>query len=99
MPEVKIWVKVTGLVKGEGYGGDDAVRKALIGHIGDITSGGLGIGAAVIYIRLPGIVTAVPGVEDFDISVGTDGETYGKDNIPIGYREKAVTEESAVMIG
>ncbi len=96
---VKIWVKVTGLVKGEGYGGDDAVRKALIGHIGDITSGGLGIGADVIYIRLPGIVAAVPGVEDFDISVSADGETYGKGNIPIGYREKAVTEEGAVVIG
>lgn len=96
---VKIWIKVSRLVKGNGYEGDSAVRKALISHIGDLSSGGLGIGMDVVYIKLPGIITAlVQGVEDFDLSIGTDGETYGKDNIPIGYREKAVTEESAVMI-
>ena len=41
---------------------------------------------------------AVPGVEDFDIDICTDGITYSKTNIEIGYREKAITEESAVII-
>ena len=51
-----------------------------------------------IYIKLPGIVAAVSGVEDFDIDISIDGITYSKTNIEIGYREKAITEESAVII-
>ena len=62
------------------------------------TSGGLEIGQNVVYIKLPGIVTAVSGVEDFDIDISTNGETYAKTNVEVGYREKAITEESAVII-
>ena len=67
-------------------------------HIGSNTDGGLDIGQNVVYIKLPGIVTAVSGGEDFDIDISTDGETYTKTNIEVGYREKAITEESAVII-
>lgn len=96
---VKVWIKVTGMVRGVNYGGDDAVRAALIDYIGDKVSGGLGIGADVVYIRLPGIITAaVPGAEDFDILISASGEDYSRDNIAVGSREKAVTEESAVII-
>ena len=94
----KIWIKVSGVKKGTDYAGDDAVKHALLGYIGSSTAGGLGIGQNVIYIKLPGIVAAVSGVEDFDIDISTDGSTYSKTNIEIGYREKAITEESAVII-
>lgn len=94
----KIWIKVSGLKRGTDYAGDDAVKQALLEYIGSSTVGGLGIGQNVVYIKLPGIVAAVPGVEDFDIDISTDGITYSKTNIEIGYREKAITEESAVII-
>ncbi|MCI8661385.1 MAG: hypothetical protein HFG54_14275 [Lachnospiraceae bacterium] len=96
---VKIWIKVCIIKKGSGYQGDDAVRAALIEYIGEGTSGGLDIGIDVIYIKLPGVITAaVSGIEDFEISISTDGQTYEKSNVEIGYREKAVTEESAVIV-
>jgi len=96
---VKVWVRVTGMVRGTDYGGDDAVKNALMDYIGNKVSGGLGIGADVIYIRLPGIITAaVPGTEDFDILISPDGEEYSRENIAVGSREKAITEESAVII-
>ncbi len=96
---VKIWIKVTRMVRGTNYGGDGAVRNALMDYIGNKVSGGLGIGTDVIYIRLPGIVTAaVPGAEDFDILISPDGEEYSRENIAVGSREKAITEESAVII-
>lgn len=94
----KVWIKVSNLKKGTDYGGDDAVKQALIDYIGSNTSGGLEIGQNVVYIKLPGIVTAVSGVEDFDIDISTNGETYAKTNVEVGYREKAITEESAVII-
>lgn len=84
--------------KGADYAGDDAIKQALIDYIGSNTAGGLEIGQNVVYIKLPGIVTAVSGVEDFDIDISTDGNTYTKTNIEVGYREKAITEESAVII-
>lgn len=89
---------MSNLKKGTDYGGDDAVKQALIDYIGSNTSGGLEIGQNVVYIKLPGIVTTVSGVEDFDIDISTDGETYAKTNVEVGYREKAITEESAVII-
>lgn len=94
----KVWIKVSNLKKGTDYAGDDAVKQALIEYIGSNTDGGLDIGQNVVYIKLPGIVTAVSGVEDFDIDISTDGDTYTKTNIEVGYREKAITEESAVII-
>ncbi len=96
---VKIWVKLSVVEKGKDYAGDAVVKSALVQYIGDNTQGGLGIGADVIYIKLPGVITAkIPGIEDFDINISTDGVNYSKQNISIGYKEKAVTEESAVII-
>lgn len=94
----KIWIRISSLVTSSTYSGEDSIKQALLGYIGDSTSGGLDIGVNVVYIKLPGIISAVDGVEDFDLDIGTDGETYTKENISIGYREKAVTEEEAVII-
>lgn len=93
-----IYIKVTELKTGNAYAGEDTIRDALIGYIGGNTAGGLGIGESVTYIKLPGILTAVSGVEDFDIQIGTDGSSYGRENIEIGYREKAVTTENEIVI-
>ena len=99
-PDLKrVWVRITNLTTEYGYPGDDAVKKALTAFIGDSSLNGLSIGADVIYIMLPGAVTAsVPGIRDFDLTISQDGITYGKENISVGYREKAMTEESAVTI-
>lgn len=95
----KVWIRITNLRTEYGYPGNEAVKKAVAEFIGDSSLNGLGIGADVVYIMLPGAVTAsVPGIRDFDIAVSQDGISYGKENISIGYREKAVTEESAVII-
>ena len=94
----KIWIKISKLKKNSSYAGDETIREALVEYIGSSTAGGLEIGIDVIYIKLPGIVAAVSGVEDFDIDISIDGTTYGKSNVSIGYREKAITEESAVII-
>lgn len=94
----KIYIKITRLSISEDYPGDDILKQALIDYIGNNTSGGLSIGVDVTYIKLPGILTALPGVEDFELQTGTDGTTYAKDNIMIGYREKAVVDSAAIMI-
>lgn len=94
----KIYIQITGLRTGTEYTGEDAIKQALIDYIGDGVSGGLEIGTDVVYIKLPGILTALPGIEDFDIQIGTDGSDYGKSNISIGYREKAITDDSAITI-
>ena len=74
------------------------MKQALIDYIGDNTSGGLSIGVDVTYIKLPGIITVLPGVEDFDLQVSTNGTAYTKNNIVIGYREKAVIDSAAISI-
>lgn len=94
----KVYIKISSLSTSEDYPGDDALKRALIDYIGDNTSGGLSIGVDVTYIKLPGILTALPGVEDFEIQVGTNGTSYAKNNIVIGYREKAVIDSAAITI-
>lgn len=94
----KIYIKITKLLTSDGYPGDDILKQALIGYIGDNTLGGLSIGVDVTYIKLPGILTALPGVDDFNLEIGTNGTTYTKDNIVIGYREKAIIDSSAITV-
>jgi hypothetical protein len=91
-------VKVTELQTGEGFPGEDKVRQALIDYIGGTTVGGLETGMDVIYIKIPGILTAISGVEDFELQIGTSMTSYAKENIAIGYREKAITDSTAISI-
>ncbi len=95
----KVYIRVSALRTSEEFSGDTAIRQALIDYIGGNTSGGLSIGVDVVYIKLPGILTALPGVEDFDLEIGTDGANYSKSNISIGYREKAVTDTTSISVG
>lgn len=94
----KVYIKITKLSTSVDYPGDDALKQALIDYIGDNTSGGLSIGVDVTYIKLPGILTALPGVEDFELQIGTNVTSYAKNNIVIGYREKAVIDSAAITI-
>ena len=61
-------------------------------------TGGLKIGADVLYMALPGVILSVPGVVDFDLVISGNGTTYSQDNIVIGVREKAVTDSGKVSI-
>ncbi|WP_313152059.1 baseplate J/gp47 family protein [Lacrimispora sp.] len=98
-PTVKrIWFRISNLITSSGYSGEAAIKQALIDYIGDTTSGGLEIGVNVVYIKLPGVINSIPGVEDFDLDISSDGVNYVKENITIGYRDKAVTDEEAVIV-
>ena len=62
------------------------------------TRGGLNIGQDVINVTLPTVVLKVPGVVDFDLQISSDGERFSWKNIEIAAREKAVTDESMVIV-
>lgn len=94
----KIYIRVTGLQTSREYAGESAIKQALLGYIGDGTAGGLEIGSDVKYIKLLGILAALPGIEDFDLEIGIDEKSYSKNNITIGYKEKAVTESAAITV-
>ncbi len=94
----RIWIRITNLKTTKDFPGNGAIKEALLEYIGDSTSGGLNIGVSVVYIKLPGIINSVLGVADFDLEISSDGINYVKENIPIGYREKALTDVEAVII-
>ena len=97
---VNVYVQITNLVTSADYPTDGAARikRALTDYIGSDATGGLKIGADVIYMELPGVILTVPGVVDFDLTISEDGSTYNTSNITIDTREKAVTDESKVSI-
>jgi len=97
---VGVWVKVFNLVTDSKFplDGIEQIRQAIIQHIGVNTRGGLNIGQDVICVTLPSVVLRVPGVVDFDLQLSPDGEAFGWNNIEIAAREKAVTDESMVIV-
>ena len=97
---VSVWVKVFNLVTDSKFplDGIERIKRAVIQHIGVNTRGGLNIGQDVICVTLPTIVLKVPGVVDFDLQISPDGENFSWKNIQIAAREKAVTDESMVIV-
>jgi len=97
---VSVWVKVFNLVTDSKFplDGIERIKQAIIQHIGVNTRGGLNIGQDVICVTLPTVVLQVPGVVDFDLQLSPDGETFTWKNIEIAAREKAVTDESMVIV-
>lgn len=97
-----IFVKITGLVTNDAYGGDATVKAAIVDHIGsevgDIATSGLPIGETVYYNRLMGPMNATAGVVDYTLEISTDGTTWVKDNIAVTARQKAVTSAERVVI-
>ncbi len=78
--------------------GDEQIVQALISYIGGDVKGGLNIGEDVIFNRLYEPVFSISGVVDFDLSISSDGTTYGTDNIDITSRQKAVADEGTVNV-
>lgn len=97
---VCVWVKVFNLVTDSKFplDGIERIKRAVIRHIGVNTRGGLNIGQDVICVTLPTVVLKVPGVVDFDLQLSPDGENFSWKNIQIAAREKAVTDESMVIV-
>ncbi len=97
---VNIWVKVFNLVTDKHFplNGIEQIKQSIVAYIGADTRGGLNIGQSVICVKMPTEVLKVPGVVDFDLQISADGKTYGWDNISILARQKAVTNESMVVV-
>lgn len=97
---VNVWVKVYNLVTDRHFplDGIEQIKRSIVAYIGADTRGGLNIGQAVICVKLPTEVLKVPGVVDFDLQISADGETYSWNNIDILARQKAVTDESMVVV-
>ena len=97
---VGVWVKVFNLVTDSKFplDGIERIKQAIIQHIGVNTRGGLNIGQDVICVTLPTVVLRVPGVVDFDLQISSDGEHFSWKNIEVAAREKAVTDESMVIV-
>lgn len=97
---ISVWIKVFNLVTDDKFplDGIEQIKEALIRHIGVDTRGGLNIGQDVVCVTLPTVVLRIPGVVDFDLQLSSDGEIFSWNNIKIAEREKAVTNESMVIV-
>ncbi len=97
---VGVWVKIFNLVTDSKLplDGIEQIKRAIVQHIGVNTRGGLNIGQNVICVTLPTAVLKVPGVVDFDLQLSPDGKNFSWKNIEIAAREKAVTNESMVIV-
>lgn len=97
---VPIYIKITNLETDNNFpaSGAGVVKRVVIDYIGGAAYGGLPIGRDVIYMDLPGVIKSIPGVVDFDLEIGESSTSYGTDNIPIGTREKAITDDGKVIV-
>ena len=97
---VHVLFKITNLATTAAFptDGQQRIKQALISYIGGDVTGGLGIGAGVIYMTLPAVILSVAGVKDFDLLISRDGDNFSEDNIEVSTREKVVTDESRVSI-
>lgn len=94
---VPIYIQITNLVTNTNFEGNDTIVQALMNYIGGSANGGLAIGENVIFISIPGVISAVPGVVDFKPRIGSAAGQYGESNIEIGIRQKAITSEGMVV--
>lgn len=97
---VGVWIKVFNLVTNDKFplDGIERIKENIVQFIGIRAPGGLNIGQDVICVTVPTVVLQVPGVVDFDLQLSPDGEHFSWDNIHIAAREKAVTDESMVIV-
>jgi len=97
---VPVWVRIWGLVTDPSVfplNGTDLIKQAMVNYIGGSAAGGLSIGVDVYYKRLPDVVYTVPGVLDFEMKIGTDGDTWSYQNIEVSTRQKAVCDTERVV--
>jgi uncharacterized phage protein gp47/JayE len=86
---VRIYANVT-ITKNASYpaDGDVGIKSALVRHIGgtDIDGtvyAGLSMDNDVIYTRLIAALYSVPGVDDVDLELSTNGTSFAQVNVPI----------------
>lgn len=97
---INVWIKVFNLVTNDKFplDGIERIKANVVQYIGVRAPGGLNIGQDVICVAVPTIVLQVPGVVDFDLQLSPDGENFSWKNIEIAAREKAITDESMVIV-
>lgn len=99
---VPVYVRISNLVTGDGYMGDDTIKAAILAYIGsedaDIAASGLSIGETVYYNRLMCPVNETQGVVDYSLEISTDGSDWKRENIIISARQKAVTSVEKVEV-
>lgn len=97
---VNVWVKIYNLATDKTFplDGIEQIKQRIVDYIGANTRGGMNIGQNVICVALPTEVLKVQGVVDFKLKISSDGEHFSWDNITIASREKAVTDESKVIV-
>lgn len=97
---MNVWVKVYNLKTNKNFpvNGRDLIKSRIIEYIGADTQKGLAIGENVVCIKIPTEVLKVPGVVDFDLQISKNNGNYSWENITINQREKAITNESMVII-
>lgn len=97
---VNVWVKINNLITGNNFplDGIEQVKQRIVTYIGLNTRGGLNIGQSVVCVAISAEVLKVPGIVDFELQIGSDGENYSRESIKITAREKAVTDESKVDV-
>lgn len=97
---INVWIMIYDLVTNKSFplDGIEQIKQSIVSYIGANTRGGLNIGQTVICVALPTEVLKVVGVVDFKMKISSDGINYGWDNIKIASREKAVTDESKVVV-
>lgn len=97
---INVWIKVFNLVTNDKFplDGIERIKTNIVRYIGVKAPGGLNIGQDVICVAVPTVVLQVPGVVDFDLQLSADGENFTWQNIKIAAREKAVTDESMVIV-
>lgn len=83
--------------------GDERIKDEIIRYIGGIDSTGelrpgTGLGEPVIWTALIEAARRVTGVQDVDITVGTEPNPTGRANVPIGPREVAETSLDKITI-
>ncbi len=97
---VKVWVRITDLVTNQHFplDGIEQIKQRLVSYIGGNVRGGLNIGQSVVCITLPTEVLKVSGVLDFKLRISADGKNFSWNNIEIAARQKAITDESMVIV-
>lgn len=100
--EVPIYVRATLTVNSD-FNSLIEARTVIIEYIGGrdedgMEYDGLGINSDVIAFRAAMAVGELEGVEDVDIQLSTDGETFSYSNIPISRKELSVTDWEKVVV-
>ncbi|MBA2878060.1 putative phage protein gp47/JayE [Anoxybacillus kamchatkensis] len=102
--EVSIFTKVT-VKKNNAFpaDGENQIKSAIIRFIGgtDVSGSiyaGLNMGDDVIHSKLISIVYQVPGVDDVQVELSTDGVNYSATNVSIGIQEVAQTDADKIEV-